>query len=67
MKSDGDTNPALHEWENLHASAASSTRRMRVPGGWLYQTATCLPGESTAAVGLAFVPDPVPVRGSNDG
>ena len=94
MKGDGDTNPALHEWENLHASAASATRRMRVhraairpegrnreggfEGGWLYQTATCLHlrrrsvpkgetpkgvsrGETTAAVGLAFVPDPAPV------
>ena len=58
MKGDGDTNPALHEWENLHASAASATRRMRVPGGWLYQTVTGLPGDTTVAVGLAFVPDP---------
>ncbi len=59
-----DTTPAESrsaEWELLTADTdVTSTRRMRVPGGWLYREIldVCDGDGNAVAVALCFVPDP---------
>ena len=52
-----DETPKMHVWESVGSTSTDSMNRLRVPGGWLYES-MANPGEDTVAVALAFVPDP---------
>jgi hypothetical protein len=47
--------PNLHQWEEIHANDTRNdiTRRMRVPGGYIYETYT-----DRGAYSNVFVPTP---------
>jgi len=49
------------EWEIINENSTDKTQRMKVPGGWIVQTISCVVGwtdNSNPAIGMVFVPNP---------
>lgn len=47
----------MSSWEKMHGSRVERTRRMKVPGGWIYLHEHT--EDPTSPESMVFVPDPV--------